>query len=168
MAANGRLPDTDLAPIASGRLRKDAAAAWNSMNVEARRLGCELLPTGSKSSYRTFEQQQELYALYRSGRGNLAAVPGTSNHGWGVAVDVATREMRAMIDRIGAKYGYRKSTSDAPSEWWHLRFNGSFTGSDPGPRGTAAPPKPAPAPVSDRATGMRYFESNMAPKGGVK
>ena len=110
---NGRLPASDLAPIAQGRLRKDAAAAWNAMNVEARRLGCELLPTGSKSSYRSYDQQVELWNLYKSGRGNLAATPGTSNHGLGLAVDLATHEMRSMVDRIGARWGYEKRTSDA-------------------------------------------------------
>jgi LAS superfamily LD-carboxypeptidase LdcB len=35
-------------------------------------------------SYRTFEQQVRLYGAKPA----LAAVPGTSNHGWGLAVDV--------------------------------------------------------------------------------
>jgi zinc D-Ala-D-Ala carboxypeptidase len=165
MASNGRLPDSDLAPIANGQLRKDAAAAWNAMNVEARRLGCELLPNGSKSSYRTYAQQVELYRIYTQYHGSLAAIPGQSNHGWGIAVDVATHEMRAMIDRIGARWGFEKRTSDAASEWWHLKWReGSWKGADPGPHG--APPKPPGPPASgDRATGMRHFESNMAPKG---
>ena len=144
MASNGKLPASDLAPIAQGQLRKDCAAAWNAMNVESRSNGLEIVPTGSKSSYRTYAQQQELYAMYLNGTGNLAAVPGTSNHGWGTAVDVATQSMRSMIDRIGAKYGYSKSWSDAPSEWWHICFQaGHYKGSDPGPSGK---PKPPPAP----------------------
>lgn len=139
MAANGQLPPSDLAPIAQGQLAKanHCAAAWNAMNVEARSLGVELIPTGSKSSYRTYSQQQELYQDYLNGTGALAAVPGTSNHGWGVAVDVATQEMRSMIDRIGKKYGWDKDTSDAPSEWWHLKhLAGVWSGSDPGPTGS--------------------------------
>ena len=149
MADNGRLPPEALAPIAQGQLRTDAAAAWNAMNVEARVRGLELLPNGSKSSYRTYAQQVELYALYQSGRGNLAAVPGNSNHGWGLAVDVATPEMRAMIDRIGEKYGWAKKWSDAASEWWHLKYRaGVWAGPDPGP---APGLKPAPAEVEDMA-----------------
>ena len=133
---NGKIPASELAPIKSGELRSDCAAAWNAMNVEARELGCELWPTGSKSSYRSYEQQVELYNLYLSGEGNLAAVPGTSNHGWGTAVDLATYDMRDMVDRIGAKYGYSKSWSDAPSEWWHIVFQaGHYIGPDPGPNG---------------------------------
>jgi len=136
MSANGKMKDSELAPIASGQLANAAAAAWNAMNVEARKKGGELLPTGSKSSYRTYAQQQELYNDYLNGNGALAAVPGTSNHGWGLAVDVATQQMRSTIDKIGRKYGWAKEWSDAPSEWWHLKYkSGVWSGKDPGPKG---------------------------------
>jgi hypothetical protein len=160
-AANGQLPDSDLAPIAGGRLRRDCAAAWNAMNVQARTLGLELRPTGSASSYRTLQQQKALYALYLSGRGALAAKPGTSNHGWGTAVDLATHEMRAMVDRIGAKYGWSKQWSDAQSEWWHILYQaGHYTGPDPGPEGTATPPTPTPIPQPPEGT-MALFVATM-------
>jgi LAS superfamily LD-carboxypeptidase LdcB len=166
MASNGQLPPSSLAPIYRGQLRKDAAAGFNAMNVEARKLGVELYPTGSKSSYRTYAQQQELRALYLSGRGNLAAVPGTSNHGWGTAVDFATPAMRAMVDRIGTKYGWSKQWSDAQSEWWHILYQaGHYSGLDPGPEGVKAAPPPPPPPPSDHATGMRWIESGMTPEG---
>lgn len=122
---NGRLPLSALGDIHQGKLRKDAARAWNAMNMEAQgRYGVTLTPTGSASSYRTLTQQQYLYNLYRSGRGNLAAVPGTSNHGWGLAVDLASQEMRRIVDSIGSKYGWAKKWSDAQSEWWHLKWRG--------------------------------------------
>lgn len=142
MASNGQLPSSDLAPIAGGQLTKSAAAGYNAMNVESRkRYGVELRPTGSMSSYRTYAQQQYLYNLYLSGKGNLAAVPGTSNHGWGVAVDFATPQMRSIVDAIGAKYGWSKSWSDAPSEWWHIRYEaGHYSGPDPGPDGKGFKP----------------------------
>ena len=142
MASNGQLPSSDLAPIAGGQLTKAAAAGFNAMNVESRkRYGVELRPTGSMSSYRTYAQQQYLYNLYLSGKGNLAAVPGTSNHGWGVAVDFATPQMRSIVDAIGAKYGWSKSWSDAPSEWWHIRYEaGHYNGPDPGPDGKGLKP----------------------------
>jgi hypothetical protein len=136
MAENGRLPASDLAAIAQGELRKDAAASWNTMNQQARSRGVELVPTGSMSSYRSYEEQVYLYEQYLNGTGSLAAVPGTSNHGWGLAVDVATQEMRAMIDSIGKPFGWSKATSDAPSEWWHLKWvEGSWSGADPGTNG---------------------------------
>jgi len=124
------------------------------MNVEARKNGLELVPTGSKSSYRTYMQQVELYNLYRAGKGNLAAVPGNSNHGWGLAVDLATPAMRSMVDRIGAKYGFSKRCSDAQSEWWHIKYdpacNGAtWSGKDPGPSGQAVEPEPTPEPITE-------------------
>lgn len=147
---NGQLPDAALAPIANGRLRRDAAAAWNAMNVEARKRGLELLPNGSKSSYRTLAQQQELYRLYLAGTGNLAAKPGTSNHGWGLAVDLATLEMRDLVDHIGERFGWSKKWSDAQSEWWHLKWRENvWRGDDPGPDGESVA---APIPTTPEGT----------------
>lgn len=111
------------------------------MNVEARKNGLELLPNGSKSSYRTYDQQVYFWNLYQQG-GNTAARPGTSNHGWGLAVDLATPAMRALLDRIGAPYGWSKAWSDAPGEWWHIKYSeGAYHGPDPGPTGGPAPLK---------------------------
>ena len=142
MASNGQLPSSDLAPIAGGRLRKDAAAGFNAMNVESRkRYGVELRPTGPLSSYRDYAGQQQLWNAYQNGTGNLAAYPGTSNHGWGLAVDFATPQMRSIVDSIGTKYGWSKSWSDAPSEWWHILYqSGHYSGPDPGPDGKGLKP----------------------------
>lgn len=140
MASNGQLPASDLAPIAGGQLAKRAAAGWNAMNEESRRrYGVELRPTGPNSSYRTLAAQQYFWSLYQSGQGNLAAYPGTSNHGWGRAVDLATPQMRTIVNEIGARYGWRKI--EAPSEWWHVNDVGGYGGADPGPDG-GPPPKP--------------------------
>lgn len=135
---NGRLPGVTLGNIVGGRLRKDAAKAWNAMNAESiRKYGVTLRPTGSMSSYRTLAQQQYLWNLWRAGRGNLAAHPGTSNHGWGLAVDLATPQMRSVVDKIGSKYGYAKRWSDAPSEWWHIKWK---AGSYPAVKNTSVDP----------------------------
>lgn len=149
---NGKYPPGALSPIYQGELINEAAAGWNAMNVEARKRGVELYPTGSRSSYRTYEEQEELYQDYLNGTGNLAAVPGTSNHGTGIAVDCATYDMRDMIDLIGKSYGWSKSWSDAPSEWWHICYQGGhYSGPDPGPRGegvVTTPPTVTVAPVT--------------------
>lgn len=124
MASNGRLPASDLAPIPGGRLRKDAAAAWLRMRARiGKETGVWICPTSNRTAYRTLPEQQYFWNLYTSGRGNLAARPGTSNHGLGTTVDVPTPAMRKAIDRFGAEYGWSKSWSDAPSEWWHLRYD---------------------------------------------
>jgi hypothetical protein len=136
VSSNGHLTPSELAPIAGGQLALQPAAAWNAMNVEARARGLELLPNGRMSSYRTYGQQVMLWRLYESGQGNLAAVPGSSNHGFGMAVDLATPQMRTMVDRIGRRYGWAKEWSDAPSEWWHIKYQvGIWSGPDPGPYG---------------------------------
>jgi LAS superfamily LD-carboxypeptidase LdcB len=86
-----------------------------------RRYGVELAPEGPLGSYRTLADQQYLYDLYRSGRGNLVAEPGQSNHGEGLAVDF-TRQGRQIVDEIGAAYGWSKAWSDAPTEPWHVVY----------------------------------------------
>lgn len=137
MADNGRLPQSSLGRItnaASGEaayLRKDAARAFNAMNAESeRRFGTTLRATSGRTAYRTYAAQMYFWNLYITGRGNLAARPGTSNHGWGIAVDFASPKMRWIVDRIGAKYGFAKRWSDAPSEWWHIRFDPSHVTAD--------------------------------------
>lgn len=121
MAANGKLPKSALAPIPGGKLRKDAAAAWNAPRGPASH---GLRPTGSRSSYRTYAEQQYFWDLYQRG-GNLAAKPGTSNHGWGVAVDLAEMWMRSWIDDHGAEFGWKKT--EAWSEWWHVNYVGGVS-----------------------------------------
>ena len=109
----------------SGELHLDPAAAeaWEAMRQESlATFGIDLYPLGTQSAYRTYEQQAELYELYLSGEGNPADPPGTSGHETGTAVDVATPEMRDVIDQIGAAHGWAKV--EAPSEWWHVNYVG--------------------------------------------
>jgi hypothetical protein len=141
--ANGRLPASALAPIAQGHLRKDAAAAFNAMNVESRfRYGVTIVPLGPVSDYRPYDDQVRIYRT--CSRAGWCAYPGTSNHGWGLAIDLANQKMRAIINVIGRKYGWSKACSDASWEWWHIKWNPACTGAkrvwkDPGPYGKAAP-----------------------------
>ena len=52
--------------------------------------------------------------------GGLAAAPGTSNHGWGLAVDldVDTRSHTWLADN-GWRYGF---VEDTPRERWHWAY----------------------------------------------
>src|SRR5215208_2269924 len=124
VSTNGMLPDAALAAIPGGRLRRDAAGAWNAMNAESeRRYGVTLRAGGPASSYRTVAQQRQLRQYWvKHGKPQNAAIPGTSNHGWGLAVDVPTQRIRWVIDQIGRRFGYAKAWSDASWEWWHLRY----------------------------------------------
>lgn len=81
---NGFIPQTALCPIGIGAhlLRCDAAAAFGALNqAYATTFGTPVCIT---DSYRTFDSQVGLYARKPA----LAAVPGTSNHGWGLALDL--------------------------------------------------------------------------------
>lgn len=123
---NGKLPDSALATIPGGRLRKDAAAAWNAMCEQARELGLAVpMPDGPDSSYRTYARQV-FFKKDWCNRGHCenAATPGKSRHGWGIAVDCAEDAVHhaATIDAIGERYGWSKKWSDAPWEPWHNTF----------------------------------------------
>lgn len=123
MATNGRLPASTLGAIPGGRLEKAAAASWLRLRAEiGNKTGVWICPTSSRTAYRTYAEQLYFWALYTSGRGALAARPGTSNHGWGLAVDVPTTTMARLINQYGANFGWQKRWSDAPSEWWHFKY----------------------------------------------
>jgi LysM repeat protein len=110
-------------PYGTLYLEVTAAEAWNVMRQESLRLyGVDLYPDGTLSAYRTYEQQTYLYDLFLSGQGAPANPPGTSSHEYGTAVDVATPEMRWVVDQIGANYGWGKL--HAPGEWWHVDYLG--------------------------------------------
>jgi LAS superfamily LD-carboxypeptidase LdcB len=77
MSANGRLTNGELSSIGGGYyLRADAARAFVAMSAEAKRRWGR--PITVISAYRTYAKQVELWNLYKSGRGNLAALPGSS------------------------------------------------------------------------------------------
>jgi Putative peptidoglycan binding domain/D-alanyl-D-alanine carboxypeptidase len=118
MAENGRLSKSELASIPGGELAIAAAAAWNAPGGPA---DAGLRPTGPRSSYRTFAEQEELWAAYKAG-GALAAQPGTSNHGLGIAIDVPEAWMQSWIREHGDAFGWQKT--EAMSESWHFNFVG--------------------------------------------
>lgn len=135
---NGRLPRVALAPITKtvdGKqafLVRPAARAFMAMNAESEaRFGVTLRVASPPEAYRTLAWQEYYWKLYQEGKGNLAAKPGTSNHGLGLAVDLATPQMRHIVDRIGAKYGWAKKWSDAQSEWWHIRYRSGIWNGKP-------------------------------------
>jgi hypothetical protein len=68
------------------------------------------------SGFRSRAQQERLYALYLSGRGNLAARPASSKHERGLAIDHAPRStpsMRATAREFRLHYSAR-------GEPWHV------------------------------------------------
>jgi LAS superfamily LD-carboxypeptidase LdcB len=104
-------------------LRSDAASAWNAMRQESlNKYGVDLYPEGPLGAFRTYDQQAELYRKYLNGTGARAAPPGTSEHNLGIALDLATPQMRSIVDSIGPAFGWAKVT--APEEWWHITYVG--------------------------------------------
>lgn len=100
-----------------------AAQQWNAMREQSLAdYGQDLYPAGPLSAYRTAEQQGELYESFLSGVGAPADPPGYSSHEVGLSVDVATPEMRWVVDQIGWQYGWGKL--EAPDEWWHVTYGG--------------------------------------------
>jgi hypothetical protein len=77
------------------------------------------------SSFRSYKEQLALWKLYLSGRGNLAARPGTSRHEKGNALDLSgpdgspigtNAKRRAALIRQGFRFA-------VPSESWHVEHN---------------------------------------------
>lgn len=125
--ANGRLRFSSQTPIYSPRgpafLAPGAARAWEQMRqASLRELGINLYPFGPDSAYRSYGKQVEQWRIFKAG-GPEAAPPGTSAHGLGKAVDLASPEMRRAIDALGRRFGWAKI--EAPSEWNHVNYVGS-------------------------------------------
>ncbi|MEW6434392.1 MAG: D-alanyl-D-alanine carboxypeptidase family protein [Myxococcota bacterium] len=119
---NGRPQSITVSPIGNGKyLRSDAAAAFNAMRRDAARAGVNLNPV---SGFRTMAEQTYLYNLYRSGRGNLAARPGYSNHQSGISVDVSTNgsynsAAYRWLAANARRYGF---VNDVRGEPWHWTY----------------------------------------------
>jgi hypothetical protein len=123
---NGHIPDSAMSPIDSQGHRLEHVAAAQFLAMQAamlRDLGRTIsVAPGDDSAFRTIAQQQADYASYMHG-GNVAAYPGTSNHGYGRAVDITGYESSAavwswLLAHAGA-YGYSWATGQASGERWH-------------------------------------------------
>lgn len=141
---NGQLTGTSLEPcgIRSFVLEREAARSMRALIKKARRDGIPLSATGT---YRSYQAQVNLFLrrydnvprgtrheFWRGKNWYLkpkvagAAVPGTSNHGWGLAVDFSERRLgveRPLTARTlqwlsvnGPKFGWWNTVK---SENWH-------------------------------------------------
>ena len=125
---NGRLPSGALASVGYGtwKLSTYCINDYKAMNAAFRaRFGINLPISGSMSAYRTYDQQVYLYNLYLSGQGNLAARPGTSNHGWGLAVDVSVSPYGSTyynwLNANAGRWGFNDDVSGEPWHWTYKR-----------------------------------------------
>lgn len=145
--SNGQIPDSALASpdfSTSVRLRADAAAALSELNkAYVQAFGANIVVT---DSYRSYEGQVQCQKT----KGSLCAKPGTSNHGWGLAVDLGgginsfgTPQHQWMVANA-SKYGWThpswaQQTGSKP-EAWHWEFTGSATGGPGGGGGDGKTP----------------------------
>jgi len=128
-AVNGELPLGALCTLwdPKHRLRADAAVALAKLNVAYKQhFGNNICLT---DSYRTLAEQRRLKSIKPS----LAATPGTSNHGLGLAVDLCD----GIESGTGARYQWMRANAGAygwanpawalpggggPHEPWHWEF----------------------------------------------
>jgi LAS superfamily LD-carboxypeptidase LdcB len=127
--SNGQLDADALCPLWSApgqRLRTDASKAFNAMSrYHAKTLGAPLCVT---DSYRSYAQQVDVYHR----KPGLAAVPGTSQHGWGLAVDLcggvqsygtpAFNWMKANGPRFGFHHPAWAEPTGSRPEAWHWEY----------------------------------------------
>lgn len=127
-AANGRLDTADLCELwGTGHyLRSDAAVAFAKLSFAYRdHFGTDLVIT---DSYRSYRSQVRL----RARKPSLAAYPGTSEHGWGLAVDLGggienADEHYAWMRENAPTYGWdnpdwARSGGSGAYEPWHWEY----------------------------------------------
>lgn len=122
---NGKIPLEALEPISTGHyLRPDAAEAFLAMSeAYEQEFG---RPIGITDSYRDYPSQ----VLCKLRKGSLCAEPGTSIHGWGLAVDLVygswdSATMRWLQVNAG-KYGWFHPSwaqrDGSKPEPWHWEY----------------------------------------------
>ncbi|GAB3356633.1 hypothetical protein GCM10027300_26160 [Modestobacter lapidis] len=126
--SNGLIPRDQLCAlgVASHRLRCDAAAAYTAMSA-AYEMTFDS-PLCITDSYRSLDAQVD--AHHRKPR--ITAIPGTSNHGWGLAVDLCgginvfgtpqTAWMAANAARYGWVHPNWAAASGSNPEPWHWEY----------------------------------------------
>ena len=130
--ANGRLPTAVLCELPGGsgeRLRPDAAVAFLGLAAGYRAAFDE--PICLTDGYRTLGEQQQL----RRSKPRFAARPGSSEHGWGLAVDLScgvqsfrTAQHAWMVENAGT-YGWFlpdwAQRGGSRPEPWHWEYSGA-------------------------------------------
>jgi len=120
---NGRIPRDALEPVGDTghRLWAPAAQSFEELLAAAAADGVAI---GVTDSYRSYDVQVDVVrrkGLYS--QGGLGAKPGTSQHGWGMAVDLdLDASAQAWMRTNAARFGF---VEDTPREPWHWAFQPS-------------------------------------------
>jgi hypothetical protein len=135
---NGRIPSSALSEIGVGqhRLWGPAAESFKQLMQAAARDGVRV---GVTDSYRSYDEQVDLArrkGLYS--QGGLAATPGTSNHGWGLSLDLDLDDRaQAWMRANGARFGFTEDVPREPWHWTYTRSNAPAATVEPRPAGLA-------------------------------
>jgi LAS superfamily LD-carboxypeptidase LdcB len=117
---NGRIPAGALEQVGTTghKLWAPAAESLTKMISDAQKDGVHI---GISDSYRPYAEQVDLArrkGLYS--QGGLAAKPGTSEHGWGMAADLdLDPKALAWMRQNGAKYDF---VNNVARESWHWAY----------------------------------------------
>jgi D-alanyl-D-alanine carboxypeptidase len=117
---NGKIPEEALGRVGdtNHKLWAPAAENLNKMIEDAKREGVKI---GITDSYRPYTEQVDLArrkGLYS--QGGLAAKPGTSEHGWGMATDLdLNAKALNWMRQHGKDYGF---VENVPRESWHWAY----------------------------------------------
>lgn len=183
--ANGKIPYSAMTALSTGGyLLAAAAAAFETWRIQAARAGYDLRPTSASDTFRPYDVQERIFRdRYRAGnlRGRpgftsdvrywpghgywtrrtgtaAAAVPGTSNHGKALAVDISNagafgRPYHSWMSRTGPALGWTNTEGRSVGEPWHWVHSGAWTVSNPisGGGSVTTPNIPgAPAPIDPK------------------
>jgi LAS superfamily LD-carboxypeptidase LdcB len=140
----GQLNPDLLKSIEKGKLHHCAADAYEAMDEAANEAGIDLSPTSTADTYRSLstqeygffqrhtlnpkgKQKKQKPRIYKGKAWYLKkgmaplAVPGTSNHNLGIAVDIANASGKRLewLLKNALEFGF---SWELQSEPWHLRY----------------------------------------------
>jgi hypothetical protein len=132
---NGDIPDNLLGQTAKEKITilQEGIAGWDRLVVAYnkkfpnRNFPGAGTKGGGMRSYKT-----QVWA--KDNKPNLAATPGTSNHGWGMAIDISTSDSFGISgDAAFDTEEYKWLLANAPTYGWHHPSWAKRTGSKPEP-----------------------------------
>ncbi|MEL7977988.1 M15 family metallopeptidase [Isoptericola sp. F-RaC21] len=129
--SNGQIPSSELCTLWDGRtqVRADAAVALAELNEAYKAAWGESMCI--TDGFRSYAQQ----VATKAAKGYLAARPGTSNHGWGLAIDICPETYSgSRWDWLAANapaYGWDNPNWARPGgskyEPWHWEYTAGVT-----------------------------------------
>lgn len=130
---NGKLEGSDLQTLKhhpSKQLSPEAAVDFDKMEDKFKEEKGRVF-NGFTDAYRTYDNQWDIFDwnkcmktgenIKKKTETVVAAFPGTSNHGWGEAVDIFDSEGQTWMKANGKRYGW--CWGEAKSEPWHFTYN---------------------------------------------